>query len=86
MLTFYSIALAEALVESVVIDLLGVLVDLHRAVESFQLSHQQLQVGVDVAQLQQNHLFDLVVRCSPAQGRDLRKTEYEKLGLKKNWL
>lgn len=46
---------------------LGVLVDLHWAVESFQLSHQELQVGVNIAQLQQHHFFHLVVRWSPGE-------------------
>lgn len=40
---------------------LGVLVDVDRAVESFQLSHQQLKVGINVAQLQKHHVFNLVV-------------------------
>lgn len=52
---------------------LGVLVDVHGAVESLQLSHQQLQVGVDVAQLQQDHLLDLVVRCGPARTKKHKK-------------
>lgn len=49
---------------------LGVLVDVHRAVESFQLSHQQLKVGINVAQLQEHHVFNLVVRCGPAHRRE----------------
>lgn len=49
---------------------LGVLVDVHRAVESFQLSHQQLKVGINVAQLQEHHVFNLVVWCGPAHRRE----------------
>lgn len=49
---------------------LCVLVDVHRAVESFQLSHQQLKVGINVAQLQEHHVFNLVVGCGPARRRE----------------
>lgn len=51
-----------------------VLVDIHAAVELLQLLLQQLQVGVDVAQLQGNRLLHLVVTGGSAGQHSMDQT------------
>ena len=50
--------------------LLDVLVHLHRAVEALQLFHEELQVGVDEAELQQHTLTHLIVAARPVCERE----------------